>query len=122
MSVSYGRKESNMIEYLMIEGKKYPISVGYYALKHTSAEVEANKGVKLSMEDILGGDITYLEPLLYHSLVAGARKENETLDIDRDEVEFLLDDVLWDFMEIIPRFFPQKNLKGSEKKAPTKKK
>ena len=53
MSVSYGRKESNMIEYLMIEGKKYPISVGYYALKHTSAEVEANKGVKLAWRTYL---------------------------------------------------------------------
>ncbi len=123
MSVSYGRKENKeMIEFLTIKKRKYPIAVSYYALKHTSAEIEATKGAKLSMEDIVGGDLVYLEPLLYYSLVAGARKEEQELDIKREDIEFILDDVLWQFLEIIPKFFPQqKNLIGGVK-APSKKK
>lgn len=113
-----------MTEFIDYKENKYPISVGYYALKHTSRELTAEGQEDLSMDQILSGNLETYEPLLWYSLVAGHKKEGKTLTIDRSEVEFMLDDVLWQFIALIPKFFPKGNvLKETPKQqVPPKKK
>lgn len=107
-----------MTENLKYENKDLPISVGYYALKHTSRELTADGKEDLSMDQILSGNLETYEPLLWHSLVAGHKKEGKTLTIQREDVEFMLDDVLWQFIALIPKFFPQGNVLKETQKMP----
>lgn len=96
-----------MVKFLEINGTMYPIRLGYYTLKHTSEELE-KAGKKLDMTNIMAGDITILEPLLYHSLVMGSRIEKRVLDLQRDEMEFALDGCMDEFVKLIPSFFADK--------------
>ena len=87
--------------------KEYPVKVGYYALKHTSKEVkEKHGGADMSMDDILGADIEVYEPLLYHSLVMGAKIMDKPLDLGREDMEFILDSCLVEFTDIVTKSFP----------------
>lgn len=97
-----------MVEYISYKNKKYPVRVGYYALKHATREVEEkNPGVKVEMEDVLSGNMEIYEPLLFHSLVMGAKAmDKELTDIKREDMEFVLDECLFEFIAIIPKFFP----------------
>ena len=99
-----------MIKNITIDGKEYPLSISYYALKHTSDEVKKETGKDLNMSDILSEEITIYEPLLYFGLKAGhtRAKVEGAFPIKRDQMEFILDEVLMDFMKIVPEFFAQK--------------
>lgn len=94
-----------MIEMIKIKGKEYPVVISYYALKHTNLELE-KQGRQLSIDEMFKGSLEICEPLLYYGLVAGARREGVELDISRDEIEFILDECLWKFLELLPKFFP----------------
>lgn len=108
-----------MTEVIKYQGKEYPVSVGYYALKHTSRELSKDGKEDLSIEKILSGNLESYEPLFYYSLVAGHKKEGKELTIEREDIEFMLDDVLWEFISLIPKFFPtEKNLKQGVIKMP----
>jgi len=113
-----------MTEIIKYQKKEYPVSVGYYALKHTSRELTTDGKEDLSMDAILSGNLETYEPLLWYSLVAGHKKEEKELTLQREDVEIMLDDVLWDFLAIIPKFFPKGNVvKGAIKTpVPPKKK
>jgi hypothetical protein len=104
-----------MVEYINYEEKQYPIKVGYYALKHASRELKEKSGKALDMENIFSQDLEVLEPLLYYSLVLGARKEKQELDLVREDMEFVLDECLTEFTALIPKFFPQTEDLGKEK-------
>jgi hypothetical protein len=111
-----------MTENINYKGKKYPVSVGYYALKHASREVTKEGGTDLSMDAIMSGNLENYEPLLYYSLVMGARLENQVLDLEREEMEFMLNECLWEFLEVLPKFFPKLgNLQQGTVKSPKKK-
>lgn len=112
-----------MTAQISYNGKNYPLKVGFYALKHTSNELKAKEGRDIKMTDVLSDDISILEPLLYHSMVMGAKLEGQTLDITREDAEFVLDAVFGDFLAMIPEFFktmykkteePAANLKTDE--------
>jgi hypothetical protein len=113
-----------MTENLKYENKDFPISVAYYALKHTSRELTAEGQEDLSIDQILSGNLESYEPLLWYSLVAGHKKEGKELTIQREDMEMMLDDVLWQFIALIPKFFPTGNvLKETHKMSvPPKKK
>ncbi len=95
------------IEY---KNKKYPVKLGYYALKHTKNELqERDSEKKLNLSNLMNEDLEILEPLLYYSMVMGAREEDVELTLKRDEMEFVLD---WEnnymtFSKMIPDFFPK---------------
>lgn len=112
-----------MTEIIKYKKKEYPISVGYYALKHASREAQEKGQQDLSMESIMSGNLENYEPLLYYSLVMGAKLEEQELDLTRDDMEFVLNECMWDFIALIPKFFPTAgNLQqGIEKKSPKKK-
>jgi hypothetical protein len=44
---------------------------------------------------------------LYYSLVSGARQEGIEMNLKFEDMEFMLDEVMFQFTEAIPKFFPQ---------------
>jgi len=93
---------------LTYKGKQIPYRIGFYALKHFEEEAKKpaakiGQGTEGSMNDF--------EILLYHALVAGHKAEGKVFEIDRKEVEFILDEC---FEEFIGSFEKQEG--GSKKK------
>lgn len=103
-----------MVEYITINKDKYPVRVGYYALKHTSREYESANKKDMTMEDIFGGNIEVYEALLYHSLVAGAKITGSIVPWERGDMDAVLDLCLTEFLEVIPKFFPNSTAADKE--------
>lgn len=90
-----------MVQYLTIGGKKHPIRISYFALKMLKAEA----GV--SLEDIAKqDDFSAYETLLFYSLMQGAKVTNQEFTIKREDIEMIMDEVFFDFIKLIPVFFP----------------
>ncbi len=105
-----------MVEFIKYKNKQYPVSVGYYALKHTNRELKEQGRNDLNMDTLLSQDIEVMEPLLYYSLVSGCRAEGQVLDLQRDDMEFMLDEVMFQFTEVLPKFFPTTTQEGGQPK------
>jgi hypothetical protein len=106
-----------MIKNIEYKGKQYPVRVSYYALKKTQQEMKNQKdGKELTMEQIMSGDIETYEPLLYYALMAGHHFENKELEIKREEIEWVLDECLNHFIELLPSFFQDGGGQGNKKK------
>ena len=95
------------VNYLTFKGKQYPIRVSYYALKQY--QLETGKTV-----DTIDEDITNLETLLYYALKAGAKADNKSLDLDRSEMEMVLDESLDQFNAIMFGSFVPPEMKPEE--------
>ena len=97
-----------MIEILKYNGKEYPFKVGYYALKHTQRELkESGSKEELDIEKMLSGNLETYEPLLYYSLKMGHKIEGKVMQLKREEMEFMLDICLFDFINKLSVFFPK---------------
>jgi len=106
------------VEFITYRNKKYPVKLGYYALKHTSNSLgvdEQGKKKELKLEELTSGNLEILETLLYYSLKMGAHLENETLDLKEAEMDFVMDSCLEEFVELIPKFLTPVQT-GAEKK------
>jgi len=88
-----------MTQQLKYGDKSYPVRISYYAIKNFQQETGKN------IED-LDEDITHLESLLFYSLVAGHKAEGKELELKREEMEFVLDECLQQFNDLILGFFP----------------
>lgn len=93
-----------MVEYITYKGKKYAFRVSYYALKKTVDELK-EKGIDSSMNNILNGDLSVYEPLLYYSLVSGAKATDKELDLKREDIVDVLDECFLEFTKKLPNFF-----------------
>jgi len=101
-----------MTEFIKYKDKDYPVKMGYYALKHTSREMKAKNKDELTMDNLSDSDIETLEPMLFYSLKMGAHLENETLDLKREDMEFMLDEVMNEFVAIISKMKVDEDLAG----------
>ncbi len=90
---------SAIVQYLPFRGQKYPVRISYYAIK--KFQQETGKAI-----EELDSDISLLESLLWYGLVAGAQAENSELTIKREDMEFVLDESLVEFNEMLMSFFP----------------
>ena len=90
---------SAIVQFLPFRGQKYPVRISYYAIK--KFQQETGKAI-----EELDTDIALLESLLWYGLVAGAQAENNELTLKREDMEFVLDESLIEFNEILMSFFP----------------
>lgn len=90
-----------MIEYLNIKGEKHPIRVSYLVLKNLKKETGK------TLETIDNGDVELYEPILFYALQSGAAAENKQMPFTREQMPEILDECMFDFLELIPLFFPQ---------------
>jgi hypothetical protein len=51
-------------------------------------------------------DISLLEVLLWYGLIAGHQMEGKTMTLKREDMEFILDESMSEFNEVIMSFFP----------------
>jgi hypothetical protein len=104
-----------MIEYIKYKGKKYPVRISTYAMKMLQKETDK------SIDDLMDvTDIALYEPLLYYAMIAGAKAEGVNLDIAKEDIEWVLDECFVEFVQLIPKFFPENMAGGGEKKVRVK--
>ena len=88
------------MRFLEYQGEKFPLKLGYYALKHFQRETKKNLleiEKELEMEDI--------ETLFYHAYVNGClagKSEGWKVKYSREEAEMMLDDNFFEFSQMIP--------------------
>jgi len=98
-----------MVEFIAYKGSIYPIRISYFALKNFQKET----GKEIDQVD---ADMSLLEVLLWFSLVAGHKAQDKTLELKREEVEFILDESMNEFIEKMSLFFPSGDSTGVKKK------
>ncbi len=93
-----------MVQKLKIAGKEHPIRISYYALKHTALDT----GKSLSDLGSLGEDPETYESLLFYGLKVGASAENVSFSYEKKDMEMILDECFFEFIEVIKNSFPAK--------------
>ena len=61
-------------------------------------------------------DIRHHEPMLYYSILSGFKAIKKECTISRNDMEDVLDECLFDWIEMFPKFFPeniQKKVEGN---------
>lgn len=102
-----------MIQYLEYKSKKYPVKLGYKALKHLKAEnIDLSKAMG---EDGANIDYEVFEPVLFHALEQGHSYVQKTNPFKREDMEDVLEDCLFDFVAMIPAFFQTPPKPGTSK-------
>lgn len=108
------------VKFVEFREQKYPVKLGYAALKKFQADVGENVEKALS-----SGKMDVYEPLLYYALEMGHRYTDQEFKfkdskkpIKKEDMELMLDDCLFEFVELIPGFFPtlQNNPNPKKKK------
>jgi len=95
------------VEYVTYKRKKLPVKVGYYALKR----MQKAHGVSM---DAIQGDLSLYEPLLFYSLERGHKIEGKEFNFKLEDMEDVLEECFFEFVTILPSFFP--DAKDLEKK------
>ena len=107
-----------MVEYLEINGKKYPARIGYYVMKNVKAET----GMSLSQcleKSRKEEDFAVHECILYYALKMGAFAEKVEMSFEREEMGMILDMCFYDYMSLYSsdKFFPKEKIKKLEEEA-----
>jgi len=84
------------VDYITYKDKKYPVRISFTAL--VKLKKETGKDFESEFE------LELLEPLLWFSLQSGYQAEGRIFDIKREDVEWMLDECLYEFVRIIPLF------------------
>ena len=88
------------VEYINYKGEDLPVKVGYYALKMMQKKHDA------SLSE-LEGQFELYEPLLFYALEQWHKVEGKPFKFKIGDMVDVLDDCLFQFIEIIPKFFPE---------------
>lgn len=99
------------VKYISFKNQQWPIRVSYYAIKKFQEETKKD----ISEVD---KDISLLEVLLWYSLIAGHTATGVPVTLKREDMEFILDESMVEFNEILMSFFPlaTDGISGSVKK------
>jgi hypothetical protein len=100
-----------MVKFLKYKGQDIPIRVSYYALKMLKEKLGK------SLMDITDDDFDAWEVLLFYSLESGYRGIDKPFPYkEQKDIMDVADEVFFDFMEILPQFFPhiEKFLKNQQ--------
>jgi hypothetical protein len=88
-----------MIKQISYKGKKYPIRIGYKALKGVNMDI--GRDFKAD-EDVF--DYEGAEALLFHGLKQGCKFADKEFDLKRDEMEDVLEESLNEFITAFTAF------------------
>ena len=102
---------SNLVQYISYQDEKWPVRISYYCIKKFQEET----GKELTDIET---DISLLEVLLWYGLIAGHTVEKKPMTLKREDMEFILDESMQEFNELIKTFFPipLENVAKSKKK------
>lgn len=97
-----------MVQYINFQGKKYPIRISYYAMKM----FQKDSGIQV--ESLTSeSDIEHYETLLYHALVAGAKVEGTEMNLEMEDMQWMLDESFMEFVNSMEYFFPEQSKKAT---------
>lgn len=109
-----------MIKYLKTDTKgDLPIRISYSALKKFQEKTDKSLMDNEGLSNMLSGD---LEHLLFYALQSGYKAEGKKLDLEFGDMENILDECMFEFIKLIPAFFPKSDEKSLSKSAGEKKK
>lgn len=93
-----------MVEYIEINGKKYPVIVNFYVI----GEFQKETGLSFASLSDIDNKLYLIEPLLWHALRIGHIIIKQEMPITRDEMPILLsdNDLYAKFIEVVTKFFP----------------
>ena len=88
-----------MVRNISYKGKKYPIRIGYKAIKGVNAELGRDfKG------DAESFDFEGAEALLYYGMKQGCSFAEQEFDLERDDMEDVLEESLDEFIAAFQAF------------------
>lgn len=103
-----------MIEYITYKNEKYPVRISYLAIM--GLKKDTGKG----LEDISEMDEKIIESLLFHSLKSGAKAEGNEMPFKKTDIVDILEECFMEFVVIIPKFFPEGEVKSVKKPQPNR--
>lgn len=86
-----------MVEFITYQGEKYPVRISSYAMEMAQKETGASLG---DIESNFEGQ----KALLWYSLVAGHRMAKKELTLKREDIEWILDECYFEYIEITTKF------------------
>lgn len=101
-----------MVEYITYQGKQLPVRISFLAINNSEKDLKKMKK-ELKAQGDEPTELDYLEPLLYHSLIAGHYAEKRVFDIKRDEVQYILDECLMEFADLAKKFSSKEGAKSA---------
>lgn len=107
-----------MVEYIEINGQKYPVRIGYYVMKNVKAEtgMSLSEALRHAREN---EDLTVHETILYYALKMGAFAEKVDMPFEKSDMELVLDMCFYDYMTLYnsDKFFPREKIEKLEEEA-----
>ena len=90
------------VEYITYQGEKLPVKLGYYTLKMMQSEHKINISEANELE--------LYEPMLFYALKQGHKVEHKQFKYKMTDMVDILDDCFFEFVDLIPKFFPDEFL------------
>jgi hypothetical protein len=97
---------ASLVKHITYKGKEHPVRISYRAIK-----VLTQSGKNIDAENLLSGqeDSDMYEKILFIGLQSGYKAEDITdFPFKESDMEDVLDEIFWEFLEIMPEFFPEK--------------
>ncbi len=88
-----------MVNYIELDGKKYPVRVSFYVLKHFKEET----GRELADFD----DLADIEPFIFYALEMGHKAESKEMPFNRDDFEIVIDRNFESIIKSLPKIIEQ---------------
>ena len=87
------------VGYITFKKEQYPVRLSYRAIKNIRART--GKGIEMAE-----GDMAMYETILYYSLVSGHKYTDTVMKLTEEQMEDVLDECFYEFVKILPQFFP----------------
>jgi hypothetical protein len=88
------------VEYITIKGEKQPVQFGYEAYKM----LQKKHGINI--DDVNSVNWENYEPALFYALKMGAEADGIEFTWKMPDMVKVLNECLWEFVALIPKFFP----------------
>ena len=101
-----------MIDFLEVQGEKYPVILNYFVIGCFQAETN----IELEDFGIIDRRRNYYEPLIWHALKAGASVARTEFKLTREDMPWILQDdkTYDDFDKLIVKYSVEKAEKQKE--------
>ena len=94
------------MQYITYKKENLPVKISYSALKNTINHHRKETGDQLDLQNIMAAGIDIYEPLLFYGLRAGYKAEEKEFPWKIEDMEFILDDCLMEFIQAVSASFP----------------
>lgn len=90
-----------MVKHITFKGEKLPIRLSYLVFKGLRKDLG-----EVSLDKLESMDSDVMETMLWHGLRSGHKSEEKEIPFKREQMEDILDECMFEFIELIPLFFP----------------